>query len=71
MSAPLKAKLLRFLAAPKPPGKMRAYIELTSKSGGVRVLRGLILPLAILADSAKTLRLSGDYSSDLEGSPAK
>ena len=54
MSVPTKAKLHRFLAAPKPPGKTRA-----SNWSACTSARSVILPRAIRADSTSTLRVSG------------
>ena len=48
-----KAKEQRFFATPKPPGK-----TIASKSSLLNTLNGFIFPLAILADSIKTLRVS-------------
>ena len=52
-SVPSKANEDRFFAAPKPPGKSSA-----SKSSALNASRFDIFPLAILADSCRTLRMS-------------
>ena len=52
-SAPSAAKVHRFLAAPRPPGKMRASI-----ASALTAARSLISPRAIRAASTRMLRCS-------------